>query len=93
MFNFYPWGLSINIITPISVKETKIEFKSYVWDETKLNKGAGANLEKVEMEDEEVVQNVQKGVFSRYYKYGRFSPNMEQGVHHFHRLISQFMSK
>ena len=93
MLNFYPWGLSINIITPISVNETKIEFKSYVWDEKKLNIGAGANLDKVEMEDEEVVQNVQKGVVSRYYKYGRFSPTMEQGVHHFHRLISQFMSK
>ena len=77
----------------VHVNETKIEFKSYVWDEKKLNIGAGANLDKVEMEDEEVVQNVQKGVVSRYYKYGRFSPAMEQGVHHFHRLISQFMSK
>ena len=93
MLNFYPWGLSVNIITPLSVSETKVEFRSYVWDEGKLNKGAGADLDRVELEDEEVVQQVQKGVASRFYKHGRFSPTMEQGVHHFHTLISNFMSK
>ena len=93
MFNFYPWGLSVNIITPISVNETKVQFKSYVWDETKLDSGAGADLDKVELEDEEIVQQVQKGVASRFYKHGRFSPTMEKGVHHFHILISDFMNR
>ena len=93
MLNFYPWGLSINIVTPISTKKTKVEFKSYVWDESKLNNGAGADLDKVEKEDEEVVENVQKGVSSRFYKCGRFSPSMEKGVHHFHTLISEFINK
>ena len=93
MFNFYPWGLSINIVKPISTKKTEIEFKTFVWDETKLHQGAGADLDKVELEDEEIVQRVQKGVNSRFYKQGRFSPNMEKGVHHFHRLISRFMFK
>ena len=93
MLNFYPWGLSINIVTPISTKKTKVEFKSYVWDESKLNNGAGADLDKVEKEDEEVVENVQKGVSSRFYKCGRFSPSMEMGVHHFHTLISEFINK
>ena len=87
MLNFYPWGLSVNIITPISVNETKVQFKSYVWDETKLDSGVGADLDKVELEDEEIVQQVQKGVASRFYKHGRFSPTMEKGVHHFHTLI------
>lgn len=90
MLNFYPWGLSINIIIPISINETKVQFKSYVWDESKLDIGAGADLDKVEIEDEEIVQQVQKGVTSRYYKHGRFSPSMEKGVHHFHKLISKF---
>ena len=26
MFNFYPWGLSVNIITPITVSECKVSF-------------------------------------------------------------------
>jgi choline monooxygenase len=93
MFNFYPWGISINIIKPVAVKKTKIDFISFVWDEDKLNKGAGGDLDKVELEDEEIVQRVQKGVGSRFYKNGRFSPKMEKGVHHFHSLISKFLFK
>ena len=92
MFNFYPWGLSINIIIPIGPEKTKVKFLSYVWDESKLNTGAGAELDKVEQEDEEIVEQVQKGVKSRFYDRGHFSPSMEQGVHHFHLLISQFIN-
>lgn len=91
MFNFYPWGLSLNIITPLSVDKTRVEFKAYVWKEELLDIGAGADVNKVELEDQEIVQKVQKGVKSRLYKKGRFSPRMENGVHHFHRIISKFM--
>ena len=91
MLNFYPWGLSVNIITPLSVNKTRIQFKTYVWKEDLLNKGAGADVNKVELEDQEIVRKVQKGVNSRLYKRGRFSPTMEQGVHHFHKLIRQFI--
>ena len=91
MLNFYPWGLSINIINPISPVKTRIIFKSYVWKQDKLNKGAGADINKVELEDEEIVQRVQRGVSSRYYQYGRFSPKMEKGVHHFHSIISKML--
>ena len=91
MFNFYPWGLSLNIITPLSNDRTRVEFRSYVWKEELLDIGAGADVNKVELEDQEIVQKVQKGVRSRLYNKGRFSPSMENGVHHFHRLISRFM--
>lgn len=93
MFNFYPWGLSINIVRPISINKTKVSFISYVYDATKLNKGAGSNLDKVEQEDEDIVENVQKGVRSSFYKAGRFSPTREKGVHHFHRLLAEFLNK
>ena len=92
MFNFYPWGLSVNTVKPLKPNLTKVEFRTYVWDESKRDSGAGSILDKVEKEDEEIVENVQKGVKSRYYKSGRFSPKMEMGVHHFHRLISNFIS-
>jgi choline monooxygenase len=45
------------------------------------------------MEDEEIVQSVQKGVNSAFYNTGRFSPTKEKGVHHFHSLISHFFNK
>lgn len=91
MFNFYPWGLSFNLVQPINVSECKVSFLNYVFDESKLNAGAGSGLDTVEMEDEEVVQNVQKGIRSRFYKHGRYSVNREQGTHHFHSLIAEFM--
>ena len=93
MFNFYPWGLSINVVKPININRTKVSFISYVYDPTKLNKGAGNDLEKVEREDEFVVENVQKGVNSSFYKAGRFSPKREKGVHHFHSLLAKYINK
>ena len=93
MFNFYPWGLSINIIKPISLNRTKVSFLTYIWDESKLNKGAGALLDKVEREDEFVVEGVHKGVQSRFYNTGRFSPTREKGVHHFHGLLAKYLSE
>ena len=89
MFNFYPWGLSLNIVRPISVNRTKVSFISYILDPTKMETGAGALLDKVEREDEFVVEGVQKGVASNFYKAGRFSPKREQGVHYFHRLLAE----
>ena len=88
MFNFYPWGLSVNVVRPISKSKTRVLFRSYVWDSSKLSTGAGAVLDKVEREDEFVVEGVHKGLQSKTYQTGRFSPTREQGVHHFHRLLA-----
>ena len=66
MLNFYPWGLSLNLVQPLA-------------------------LDQVEMEDEAVVMTVQRGLRSRLYQRGRYSPGKEQGVHHFHRLIGQVL--
>ena len=91
MFNFYPWGLSVNIVKPISINRTKISFLSYVYDPTKLHKGAGNDIDKVEREDEFIVENESKGIQSSFYQSGRFSPTREKGVHHFQRLIAKFL--
>jgi len=93
MFNFYPWGLSINVVIPLAPDRTKVSFLTYVLDPTKLDQGAGAAIDRVEREDEDIVEKVQKGVQSRLYKRGRYSPERELGVHHFHRLLSGFMSR
>ena len=77
---------------PLSHDSCKVSFYSYVYDAQKLNIGASADLDKVEREDEFVVEGVQRGIQSRFYQSGRFSPTREQGVHHFHRLIATFMN-
>ena len=93
MFNFYPWGVSINVVRPIAVNRTKVSFITYIYDPEKFDQGAGSQLEKVEREDEFVVEHVQKGIRSSFYKAGRFSPTREQGVHHFHSLLAKFLNQ
>jgi len=91
MFNFYPWGLSLNIVQPLATNRTKVSFYTFVLKNDLINRGAGSDLDTVEMEDEEVVESVQKGVQSRFYQFGRYSVTREQGTHHFHRMICKFM--
>ncbi len=90
MLSFYPWGLSINCVQPVAIDRTRIAFRSYVWDSGKLDDGAGGALDQVEAEDAAIVEAVQRGVRSRFYSRGRYSPLREQGVHHFHRLLGEF---
>jgi phenylpropionate dioxygenase-like ring-hydroxylating dioxygenase large terminal subunit len=89
MFNFYPWGLSMNIVKPAGIDRTRVVFLCWVRDPSRLAVGAGAELDRVEREDEAIVECVQKGVRSRLYGRGRYSPKREQGVHHFHRLLAE----
>ena len=90
MFNFYPWGLSVNVVKPKSPEETQIEYFTYVWKEELMEKGAGSGLDKVELEDEEIVESVQKGIKSKAYDRGRYSPRREIGVYYFHKLIQKY---
>jgi choline monooxygenase len=88
MLNFYPWGLSINVVKPLGPERTRVSFLTFVWDPSQLESGAGAGLDRVEREDEAVVEAVQRGVRSRLYQRGRYAPKREQGTHHFHRLLA-----
>lgn len=92
MFNFYPWGLSVNVVKPMSVSQTRVSFLTFIGDERMFGDGAVAMLDRVEREDEAVVESVQRGVRSRLYHNGRYSPRREQGTHHFHRLLQEFVS-
>lgn len=92
MLNFYPWGLSVNVVRPLGVEQTRVSFLSYVWDASRLEQGAGAQLDRVEREDEAVVESVQRGLRSRLYRRGRYSPTQERGTHHFHRLLQEALA-
>jgi choline monooxygenase len=87
MLNVYPWGISVNVVRPLAVDRTRVSFLAFVWDESRLGTGAGAALDRVEREDEVIVESIQRGARGRLYRRGRYSPTREQGVHHFHRLL------
>lgn len=93
MFNFYPWGLSINIVSPLEQARTKISYLSYVYDESKIRQGAGADTDRTEREDQAIIEQVQKGIASRYYDRGRYAIQWEMGLHHFHGLVENFLQK
>lgn len=93
MVNVYPWGLSLNVVQPQGHARTRVLFRSYVWDRAKLERGAGAALDRVEQEDEDVVTSVQRGLRARLYRRGRYAPKHEAGVHHFHRLLAKCLNE
>jgi choline monooxygenase len=88
MLNFYPWGLSVNIVVPLAVDRTRIVYRTWVGDPSRRGGGAGGALDEVEREDDAIVEQVQRGIRSRIYERGRYSPARETGVHHFHRLLA-----
>ncbi|MEM6726430.1 MAG: SRPBCC family protein, partial [Bacteroidota bacterium] len=90
MFNWYPWGLSLNVVEPRGLDKTRIRFLSFKYKDTKFDI-LDNRLHQTEMEDEAVVLDVQAGIQSQIYERGRYSPSMEQGVHHFHRLLTSWL--
>ena len=88
---FLPLGLSQHR-NSLAVDKTKITFKTFILDHQKYNQGAGSDLNTVEMEDEAIVENVQRGTKSRAYQHGRYSVTRETGTHHFHRLLADILN-
>ncbi len=94
MLNVYPWGVQLNIVKPITQDFTKVEFIYYIHDQKIFDLMEADKLaEKTEREDEVVVEAVHRGLKSRFYQNGRFSPKREKGVHYFHWLLHQSLLK
>jgi choline monooxygenase len=88
MLNVYPWGVSLNVVVPLAVDRTRVLFRGFVARPELVGAGAGADLDRVEMEDEAVVERVQQGLSARLYRHGRYAPAHERGTHWFHRLLA-----
>lgn len=93
MVNVYPWGISLNVVDPIAPRRTRVRFRSWVWDHSLRDLGAGASLDDVELEDEAIVRSVQRGVTARLYPGGRYSPTHERGVRRFHELVRESVQR
>ena len=91
MLNFYDWGLSINIITPLTKNKTKINFLSFPKKGMVQPKDIPSGIDIVEKEDQEIVKSVQIGIKSSNYTSGRYSVKHEKGIHYFHLLISEHL--
>ena len=93
MINVYPWGISVNAVQPLGLSRTRVCFRAFSWVEAGATAGAGADLDTVELEDEQVVEAVQRGVRARMFRPGRYAPQHEVAVHHFHRLLARLWNE
>ena len=98
MLNIYPDNLSTNLIVPLSHNKTLTIFEWFFHDtESPASKEriakAVAFSDEVQQEDIMLCTNVQKGLKSSTYDRGRYSVKRENGVHHFHMLLREFLEK
>ncbi|MCO4746152.1 MAG: Rieske 2Fe-2S domain-containing protein [Proteobacteria bacterium] len=91
MLNFYPWGLSINIVQPLSVARTRVTYLTYVSHPEHLGDGAGADLDQVESEDQQVVFSAMRGMRSRFARAVQYAPGHEDALAHFHGLAARLL--
>lgn len=80
LLNFYPWGLSVNLVEPLGPRSTRVRYLRLVNDPTRLEQGAGAGLDVVEAEDDAIVAEVQAGLAGRLFRGGALSERWEGGV-------------
>lgn len=93
MINVYPWGISANAVQPLGPARTRVRFTTWTWERPGTPGWAAlesevARIHQTELEDEAVVERVQRGVHARAYAGGRYAQDHEAGVHHFHALLA-----
>ncbi len=96
MLNFYPDNIQTNIIVPLSPEKTLTIFEWYFNDATseRVRERARKAIEFseiVQQEDLHICEVVQRGLNSSLYDRGRYAVKRENGVHHFHMLLSEFL--
>jgi choline monooxygenase len=94
MLNLYPDNLQTNIIVPLSAERTLTRFEWYVLEPNSPGVAeefarSFAFSDQVQQEDIAICEAVQKGLSSRSYHRGRYSVLRENGVHHFHGLLTK----
>ncbi len=91
MMNFYEGVLDTNRVRPIAVDRTEVVFDFYFADVSEPARErnlASINVgDRIQQEDLDICESVQRGLNSRAYEAGRLSARREAGEHLFHRLL------
>jgi choline monooxygenase len=94
MLNIYPDNLSSNVIVPLGPDKTLTIFEWFAFSkegEPQVSQGTIDFSDEIQQEDIRICESVQRGLQSRHYTQGRFSVKRENGVHHFHGLLAEFL--
>lgn len=89
MINFYSGIMDVNRVIPTGPGRCRVIFDYWFRPETNDSfiEESIAVADRVQMEDGEICEQVQRNLSSRSYKVGRFSAKRENGGYHFHRLL------
>jgi len=93
MLNLYPDNLQTNVILPLGHDRTITRFEWFVSDLHRpgLEEEFARSYEfsdEVQREDIAICEAVQRGLEANSYRSGRYSAVRENGLHHFHGLLS-----
>ncbi|PON46131.1 3-phenylpropionate/cinnamic acid dioxygenase, alpha subunit [Trema orientale] len=97
MINRYgPW-MDTNLVLPLGPKKCKVVFDYFLEPSLKDDKDfierSLQDSERVQMEDVILCEGVQRGLESPAYSVGRYAPNVENAMHHFHCLLHSGLTK
>jgi choline monooxygenase len=96
MLNVYPDNFSTNLIVPLGPGRTATHFDWYFKDPQAVTAQIDETVafsDEIQIEDIGICEAVQRGLQSSTYEAGRFSPRRENGVHHFHCLYDEYMTR
>jgi len=91
MMNYYEGVLDTNLVRPLAVDRTEVVFDFYFADISESarerNLASISVGDRIQQEDLDICESVQRGLKSRVYHSGRLSVRREAGEHLFHRLL------
>ena len=91
MLNYYEGTLDTNLVRPLAIDRTEVIFDFYFADVSEAarerNLASVTVGDRIQQEDLDICESVQRGLNSRAYEAGRLSVRREGGEHLFHRLL------
>jgi choline monooxygenase len=91
MLNWYEGYLDTNLVLPLSIDRCRVIFDFYFADidgAAREHNGQSISVShRVQEEDVDICEAVQRGLHSKAYRAGRLSVRRETGEHLFHRLL------
>jgi len=97
MLNILPGRLQLNLVLPVAHDRCRVLF-DYYYDDVQSDRARAIISEDIEsahrtqLEDISICEHVQRGLASSAYDRGRFSVELEGGVHHFQNLVRMALS-
>ena len=97
MINIYQGVMDTNLVLPLGTDRCLVQFDFYFADVSDAaqegNAKSVAVSDRIQDEDVDICESVQKGLHSRAYGAGRLSVRREGGEHLFHRLLAADLRK